>query len=198
MKKNNLLTQHTFDTTRAHRQERYGHRSLVVWMTGLSGSGKSTLANAVLKQLHEAAINAYILDGDNTRSGICSDLGFSLQDRTENIRRIAEIAKLFVDAGTVVITSLIAPIEHDRQMAREIVGSADMLEVFVACPLEVCAERDVKGLYQKAFAGEIDNFTGVGSPYEPPTHPDITVHTAENTIEDCVQTLFNQIVERIV
>lgn len=197
MKNEKILLQHTFEITRAHRQARYGHRSLVVWMTGLSGSGKSTLANEVLKLLHQASIKAYVLDGDSIRSGIGRDLGFSLSDRTENIRRIAEVAKLFVDAGTVVITSLISPIEHDRQMARQIIGSEDVVEVYVECPLAVCADRDVKGLYKKAFAGELDNFTGVGSPYEPPAHPDITVHTAEHAIHDCANSLFKHILERI-
>lgn len=182
-----------FYLTRELFHEFYKHKAKVIWFTGLSGSGKSSLANEVSKLLFEHAIKVFVLDGDNTRLGLNKDLGFSLSDRKENIRRVAEVAKLFVDSGTVVLTSFISPIEEERMMAKQIIGKENFIEVFVDCSLERCEKRDVKGLYAKARAGEIKNFTGIDSPYEKPLNPDITVNTVDQTITECSQIIFNAI-----
>jgi len=175
----------------------YGHKAKVIWFTGLSGSGKSSLANEVSKLLFEHSIKVFTLDGDNTRLGLNKDLGFSLTDRKENIRRVAEMAKLFVDSGTVVLASFISPVEEERSMAKQIIGNENFIEVFVNCSLEQCEKRDVKGLYAKARAGEIKNFTGIDSPYEKPSNPDITVNTVEQSISECSHIIFNMIKSQI-
>ncbi len=175
--------------SRQQRESKQTHRGHIIWLTGLSGSGKSSLAHAIESRLHDIDCRTFILDGDNLRQGLCNDLGFSLEDRSENIRRVSEVAKLFLEAGTIVLISLISPLLKDRQYARELVPSNDFLEVFCNAPLPVCEERDVKGLYQKARQGLIPNFTGISSPYEPPNDPDITLNTANHNIEHCVNEL---------
>jgi adenylylsulfate kinase len=176
-----------FGISRADRNKQRGHQSFVVWFTGLSGSGKSTLANSLEAALHSRGISTYTLDGDNTRMGINKDLDFSDQGRKENIRRVAEIAKLMVDSGTIVISSFISPFIADRENAKSIIGAEDFIEVFVDCPLEICEQRDVKGLYAKARANLIPNFTGISSPFEAPLSPDITVQTHLMSLEDCLK-----------
>ena len=165
------------------------HRPKVIWFTGLSGSGKSTLADALERHLHKEGFRTYILDGDNVRSGLNSDLDFSEAGRIENIRRIGEVAHLMVDAGLVVLSAFISPFAKDRQRVKEIVGPDYFIEVFVDCPLEICEQRDVKGLYAKARAGEIKNFTGIDSPFEPPNTPDVYVNTHEQTLQECLTQL---------
>jgi adenylylsulfate kinase len=176
-----------FGIARADRNLQRKHTSFVIWFTGLSGSGKSTLANSLEAALHSRGISTYTLDGDNTRMGINKDLDFSDQGRKENIRRVAEIAKLMVDSGTVVISSFISPFIADRENAKAIIGAKDFIEVFVDCPLEICEQRDVKGLYAKARANLIPNFTGISSPFEAPKSPDIVVQTHLMSLEDCLK-----------
>jgi len=172
---------------RPNRTELLGQKSFLIWFTGLSGSGKSTIANLLEYDLHKLGYLTYILDGDNIRHGLNSDLGFSAKDRAENIRRIGHVANLFVDAGIIVITALISPFEKDRKFVRNILGNKNMIEVFVDCTLEVCAERDTKGLYKKAVGGEIKDFTGVSSPYERPKNPDIIVDSSKMDVEESVK-----------
>lgn len=170
---------------RAEREGRRGHRGAIIWFTGLSGSGKSTLANHVEERLFAEGCVTYVLDGDNVRHGLNGDLGFSPDDRTENIRRIGEVARLFVDAGAIVLTAFISPYRADRDRIREAVENPeDFIEVFVDCPLDVCEERDPKGLYEKARSGEIPEFTGISAPYEAPERPEICVDTSELSIEE--------------
>ncbi len=158
----------------------------LLWFTGLSGSGKSTLANLAETRLHQQGYNTYLLDGDNIRTGLCKDLSFSDADRVENIRRIAEVSKLMLDAGLVVISAFISPFRSDRAMIADLVGSENFLEIFVDCPLEICEQRDVKGLYQKARNGVIKNFTGIDSPYEKPVNPFLIIKSAEESLDDSV------------
>ncbi len=162
-----------------------GQRGYVLWMTGLSGSGKSTLAQQVERELASKDILTQVLDGDNIRTGINNNLGFSEEDRTENIRRIAEVTKLFLHCGVVTLNCFISPSREMRAMARDIIGAEDFLEVFVDAPLDVCEDRDVKGLYKKARAGEIPNFTGISAPYEAPENPDLHVRTGGRSVEEC-------------
>jgi adenylylsulfate kinase len=169
---------------RAEREQRNGHRAGVVWLTGLSGSGKSTIATAVERELHDAGHYVVLLDGDNVRTGLCGDLGFSLEDRRENIRRIAETAKLFVAAGAQVLCSFVSPTRAIRALAKDIITPEDFLEVFVNTPLAVCEARDVKGLYAKARAGQIKGFTGIDSPYEAPENPFLDLKTEDQTVEE--------------
>ncbi|GAB3327978.1 adenylyl-sulfate kinase [Marivirga atlantica] len=187
-----------FDTilSREDKQKLLKQRAIVVWMVGLSGSGKSTLARALENTLHEEGYLTQLLDGDNLRVGLNNNLTFSEEDRKENIRRAAETAKLFMNAGLVTICSFISPVEKVRQRAREIIGEG-YTEVFIECPLEVCEQRDVKGLYAKARKGEIPDFTGISAPFEAPTSADITVNTAEQTLEESHQILVQQILDRI-
>ena len=175
--------------TRADRERQNGHPGKVVWFTGLSGSGKSTLANALEVELHRRGMRTYILDGDNVRQGLNKDLGFTEADRVENIRRIAEVARLMMDAGIIVMTAFISPFRRERQMARELVGSDNFIEVFVDTPLEICEQRDVKGLYKKARAGLIPNMTGINSPYEAPDSPELVVNTHASMVEQTVTQL---------
>ncbi|NDF13435.1 MAG: adenylyl-sulfate kinase [Proteobacteria bacterium] len=173
--------------SREQRESLNGHRGAVLWFTGLSGSGKSTLSNAVEQRLYEFGYRTFLLDGDNIRHGLCKDLGFSHEDRTENIRRIGEVAKLFVDAGVVVLAAFISPYRSDREIVRSIMRPGDFNEVYCQCPLEVCEQRDLKGLYKKARAGEISNFTGISAPYEAPLAPEVAVNTAEDNLGTCVE-----------
>lgn len=191
------LTVHEFQVGRKDRNSANGHPSFVVWFVGLSGSGKSTIANQVSQMLHDRGICTYTLDGDNTRNGINRDLDFSMEGRRENIRRVAEIARLFVDAGHIVLASFITPMERDRKQAREIIGADDMVEVFVDCPLEVCEARDVKGLYKKARQGAIPDFTGISSPFEPPAAPDLRVNAAALSVEVCAQQVLDHILKKM-
>ncbi|MCP9849954.1 adenylyl-sulfate kinase [Cyanobium sp. Morenito 9A2] len=172
---------------RAARAHQRGHRSAILWFTGLSGAGKSTLANAVNSALFEQGLSCYVLDGDNVRHGLCSDLGFSDADREENIRRIGEVAKLFLDAGVVVLSAFVSPFKADRRRARALVGAGDFVEIHCAANLAVCEGRDTKGLYAKARAGAIKEFTGISSPYEEPEAPELRIDTGDQTLEACVR-----------
>jgi len=169
--------------TRENRQQLNGHKGCTVWLTGLSGSGKSTIAVELEKRLLERGVRTYILDGDNIRHGLNKNLGFSPEDRTENIRRIGEVAKLFCDAGLVALTAFISPYRADRDQVRAIMRPGDFIEVFVDCPVEVCEQRDVKGLYKKARDGEIKEFTGVSAPYEAPSAPELLIETSDQSVE---------------
>ncbi len=166
---------HDHPVTRTAREQQHGHQGVVLWFTGLSGSGKSTVAGAVEQALHQLGVSTYLLDGDNVRHGLCRDLGFSDDDRRENIRRVGEVARLMVDAGLVVLTAFISPHRAERQMVRDLLGEGEFIEVFVDTPLAVCEARDPKGLYKKARAGELRNFTGIDSAYEAPEAADITL-----------------------
>lgn len=177
---------HHATVTRARREAQNGHRGAIVWFTGLSGSGKSTLAHAVEEALHQHGCRTFVLDGDNVRHGLCGDLGFSAQDRQENIRRIGEVAKLFMEAGVIVLTAFISPYSADRERVRGMVEYGDFIKIYVKCPVSVCESRDVKGMYKKARAGLIEEFTGISSPYEEPEHPDIVVDTAQETLGESV------------
>jgi adenylylsulfate kinase len=180
------IVYHMGSISQVDRQKLYGHRSVVIWLTGLSASGKSTLAYALERELYQQGIHSYVLDGDNLRYGLNQDLEFSTEDRKENIRRLAQIGKLFVDAGVIVIVAAISPFQDDRQKAKQLFKDGEFIEVYVKCPLEQCIIRDPKGLYQKAKDAKISQFTGVSSPYEPPLNADITVETDTHSVEECV------------
>ena len=186
---------HEHRVPREEKEKRNQHKSRVIWFTGLSGSGKSTVANATEKVLHDMGLQTYILDGDNVRMGLTKDLGFSHEDRTENIRRIAEVANLFADSGSIILTAFISPYRDDRDNAREIIGNEDFIEVFVSADLSVCEERDPKGLYKKARAGEIKGFTGIDAPYEEPINPELVVETDKYDIEACTQIVIEYLVK---
>ena len=175
--KSRNIVWHAGMVTKADREAISGHRGCTIWMTGLSASGKSTLAVALEKKLWERGVRSYVLDGDNVRHGLNKDLGFSPEDRNENIRRIGEVAKLFCDAGVINITAFISPYRADRDRVRAIMNNGDFIEVFVDCPLEVCEHRDPKGFYKKARAGQIPDFTGISAPYEVPINPELVLHT---------------------
>jgi adenylylsulfate kinase len=197
MQKSTNVHWHEGRVSRVEREGRNGHRGAILWFTGLSGSGKSTLANAVDHRLHELGLSSYVLDGDNVRHGLNGDLGFSPEDRTENIRRIGEVAKLFTDAGTFALTAFISPYREDRDRIRATTDRPDdFVEIFVSCPLDVCEERDPKGLYVKARAGEIPEFTGISAPYEEPVTPELVVDTAASSLDECVDVVLNHLVER--
>ena len=187
---------HQASVNRDARAEQRGHRSAILWFTGLSGAGKSTLANAVNQALFERGLATYVLDGDNVRHGLCRDLGFSDADREENIRRIGEVAKLFLDSGVIVLTAFVSPFRADRDKARALVGDGDFLEIFCSADLSVCEERDTKGLYAKARAGEIKEFTGISSPYEAPEHPELSVNTGAGELDTCVNEVVAALVSR--
>lgn len=184
--KSTNITWHHADVTRADREKLNDHKSVVIWFTGLSGSGKSTLAHSVENALHDMGCRTYVLDGDNVRHGLNKNLGFSPEDRTENIRRIGEVAKLMNDAGVIALTAFISPYREDRDEARTISGES-FIEVYVKAALEVCEERDPKGLYKKARAGEIPEFTGISAPYEEPENAEIVVDTGEQSLEECTE-----------
>jgi adenylylsulfate kinase len=177
------ITWHDHHVSRDERWRLAGHKGLVVWFTGLSGSGKSTVANVVDHRLHARGVHSYVLDGDNIRHGLNKNLGFSAEDRAENIRRIGEVAKLFVDAGVIAITAFISPYRADRDAARSLVGEGEFVEIFVDCPIEICEKRDPKGLYQKARAGLIKGFTGIDDPYEAPLKPELVLTSAAKSPE---------------
>ena len=173
--------------TKERRYEVTGHKACILWFTGLSGSGKSTLANAVEEALYRQGRLTYLLDGDNVRHGLNCDLGFSADDRTENIRRVGEVARLFCDAGLIVLTSFISPFQKDRDQVRSLVGRGEFVEIFVKCSLDTCEKRDPKGMYQKARAGEIKEFTGLDSPYEEPENPELTVDTEKLSLDESTE-----------
>ncbi len=183
---------------RKDRERMNGHKSCILWFTGLSGSGKSTLAHAVEDTLHRQNIRTFVLDGDNVRKGLCKDLGFSDDDRTENIRRIGEVSNLLMQAGVITITAFISPFKKDRQIVRDLVEDGDFIEVYCQSPLDICEQRDPKGLYKKARAGEIPEFTGISSPYEEPDKPEITLHTGDNSIEECAHQVIEYLKENKV
>ena len=187
MEKSTNVVWHEQSLTKKNRREQNGHNSFVVWFTGLSGSGKSTLANAVAARLFNDKVRNYVLDGDNIRHGLNKDLGFSEEDRTENIRRIGEVAKLFVDSGQVVLTAFISPFQADRKIVRDLLEEKEFIEVFVKCPIDTCEQRDPKGLYVKARQGLIKDFTGINSPYEEPVNPELVIDTHSFSIEENVE-----------
>lgn len=178
---------HEFSLSKAARNSRNGHASFVLWFTGLSGSGKSTIANAVEQALFAANYQTYVLDGDGLRNGLNAGLGFNEADREENLRRTAEVAKLFADAGMITLASFISPLKKDRDMVKTIIGAEQFYEIFVEAPLEICESRDVKGLYKKARTGEIPYFTGISAPYEMPEHPDLILKTSDMSLEATVE-----------
>jgi len=185
--KSNNIVRHCGSVTRHRREQQNGHRGAVVWFTGLSGSGKSTIAHALEEVLHGMGCRTFLMDGDNMRHGLCADLGFSAEDRSENIRRMGEMVKLLTELGVIALGACISPFEKDRARARKAVGDSDFIEIYCRCPLEVCEQRDVKGHYRRARAGEIADFTGVSSPYEEPKRPDLVLDTENATLQDCVE-----------
>jgi adenylylsulfate kinase len=187
---------HPSSVTKQERHRMNKHKSCVLWFTGLSGSGKSTLANAIDRFLFQQGIRSYVLDGDNIRHGLNKGLGFSPEDRMENIRRIGEVSKLFVDSGQIVLTAFISPFREDRDQVRKLFNEYEFIEVFVNCPLEVCEKRDPKGLYRKARNGEIPDFTGIDSPYEPPIQPEIIIDTSNESIEIACQKIVSYLNEK--
>jgi adenylylsulfate kinase len=187
---------HHATVTRGRREAMIGHGSVILWFTGLSGAGKSTLAHAVEEQLHQAECLTFVFDGDNVRHGLCSNLGFSVEDRVENIRRVGEMAKLFLEAGVISLTAFISPFRADRERVRSLVPHGDFLEIYCRCPLEICEQRDVKGLYKRARAGEIKDFTGISSPYEEPANPELVVDTGRLNLEESVDVVLDLLRER--
>lgn len=193
MKSSNTIWHHA-TVTRERRAQLNRHKSVVLWFTGLSGAGKSTIAHAVEELLHQKGYHTFVLDGDNVRHGLCGDLGFSDSDRIENIRRVGELSKLFVEAGVIVLTAFISPFRADRAKARQLLQQ-DFVEIYCNCPLEVCEERDVKGLYRKARTGEIKHFTGISSPYEEPENPELSIDTNGKTVEACAEEVLTYLVK---
>lgn len=184
--KSSNVVWHQATVNRKRREDKNQHKSVVLWFTGLSGSGKSTLAHAVEEQLFQLGLNTYVLDGDNVRHGLNKDLGFSDQDRKENIRRISEAAKLILEAGVITLTAFISPFKEERVLARTLMPHGDFIEIHCYCPLEVCEQRDVKGLYKRARNGEIKDFTGISSPYEAPVNPELKIDTQKLSLEQSV------------
>lgn len=187
------LTTHEFQISRVDRERLNGHAGKVLWFTGLSGSGKSTLANALEQKLHQQGVRTFVLDGDNVRQGLNKDLGFGDEERIENIRRVAEVSKLMLDAGLVVLVAFISPFRRDRELARTLIGVDRYLEVYLSTPLAVCEARDPKGLYAKARQGVISNMTGISSPYEPPEEPWMTLNAAEESLEAEIAAILNKL-----
>jgi adenylylsulfate kinase len=192
----NNITWHHATVTRPRRETQNGHKAVNLWFTGLSGAGKSTIAHALEEALHNRDCHTIVLDGDNVRHGLCADLGFSEEHRRENIRRIGEMVKLFLDAGVIALTAFISPFRADRERVRELLGEGDFIEVYVGCSVEECERRDVKGLYRRARAGEIPNFTGISSPYEAPEAPKVVLETDRHSVNECVEQLVEYLEER--
>lgn len=182
--------------TQEEREKLHGHRGFVLWFTGPSASGKSTIAHIVERELYEKGFSTYVFDGDNVRHGLCSDLGFSPEDRKENIRRIGEMVKLFVDAGIVALSAFISPFKSDREWVRALVGPGNFIEIYVKCPLEICAKRDSKGLYKMAKDGKVKEFTGISSPYEPPENPDITIYSDKTSALKAAEIIQNYLCDK--
>ncbi|MFK5969058.1 MAG: adenylyl-sulfate kinase [Candidatus Marithrix sp.] len=195
IKSSNTVWHHA-TVTRQRRADLNNHKSTLLWFTGLSGAGKSTLAHALEESLYQMGYHTFVLDGDNVRHGLCGDLGFSNTDRVENIRRVGETAKLFIEAGVIVLTAFISPFRADRDKARKLVGNDDFIEIYCDCPLEVCEERDVKGLYNLARKGEIKEFTGISSPYEEPKNPELVIDTSNENLEQCVKQILEFLIQR--
>ena len=193
---NSNVVWHHATVTRARRQQQNKHRSLILWFTGLSGSGKSTLAHAVEEKLHQMGCRTFVCDGDNVRHGLNSNLGFSKEDRKENIRRIGEMCKLFIEAGVIALTAFISPFREDRERVRKLVQEGDFIEIFCDCSLEICESRDVKGMYAKARRGEIKEFTGISAPYERPENPEMIIETGKLNLEQCVDIIITYLRER--
>lgn len=187
---------HTHKVTRAERATIKHQKPCLLWFTGLSGSGKSTIANALDVALHERGYHTFLLDGDNVRHGLNKDLGFSDEDRIENIRRVGEVSKLFADSGLIVLSAFISPFTSDRRMVRNLFPAGEFIEVFMDTPLATCEERDPKGLYQKARAGQIRDFTGIDSPYEVPERPEVRLDTSEMSVDTCIEQLIGYLLER--
>jgi len=177
---------HHATVTRRMREQCNGHKGVVLWFTGLSGAGKSTLAHAVEERLFERDVRTFVFDGDNVRHGLCADLEFSDADRKENIRRMGEMAKLFIEAGIIALTAFISPFRADRARARSLVADGDFIEIYCRCSVDICEQRDVKGLYKRARAGKVKDFTGISSPYEEPENPELILETGETPLEECV------------
>lgn len=194
----NNIVWHQATVTRARREAQNGHRGAILWFTGLSGAGKSTLAHAVEEVLHQRGCRTFVLDGDNVRHGLCGDIGFSPEDRVENIRRVGELAKLFMEAGVVVLTAFISPFRADRERVRGMVEHGDFIEIYCDSPIEVCEQRDVKGLYKRARAGQLAEFTGISSPYEIPLNPELTVNTGVLELEACVQQVVGEMLQHSI
>ncbi len=184
---------HHASVTRHRRELLNGHRGAILWFTGFSGAGKSTLAHAVEEVLHQNGYRTFVLDGDNVRHGLCNDLGFSPGNRVENIRRVGEVAKLFMEAGIIVLTAFISPFRSERERVRNLVKQGDFIEIYCDSPIEICESRDVKGLYKKARAGQISEFTGISSPYEAPENPELTVNTSTTDLTTSVQQVMNEL-----
>ena len=187
---------HHATVTRQRRNELNNHKSVVLWFTGLSGSGKSTLAHAVEEELHQIGCRTIVLDGDNMRHGLCKDLDFSDESRKENIRRIGEVAKLFIESGVITLTAFISPFRGELNKVRKLLIGGDLIEIYVKCPISVCEARDVKGMYKKAKANEIKNFTGISSPYEVPENPDLIVNTNQETLDESVDKVLGVLINR--
>ncbi|MDL4838963.1 adenylyl-sulfate kinase [Aquibacillus rhizosphaerae] len=196
MSKSTNIVWHDSAVTKEQRQEQKKHKSAVLWFTGLSGSGKSSVSVELEKRLYDLGVHSYRLDGDNVRHGLNNNLGFSQEDRTENIRRIGEVSKLMIDAGIVTLSAFISPYREDRDKVREILDADEFIEVYVKCSLEACEERDPKGLYKKARAGEIKGFTGIDDPYEEPVNPEVIVKTDKQTLEESVQVIIDYLYEK--
>lgn len=194
-KSSNVIWHHA-TVTRERRETLHGHKSVVLWFTGLSGAGKSTLAHATEEKLHQLNSSTYVLDGDNVRHGLCGDLSFSDEDRKENIRRIGNVAKLMMESGVIVLTAFISPFRSDRELVRNMVPHGEFIEIYCYANVDTCEKRDVKGLYKKAREGLIKNFTGISSPYEEPRKPEILVHTGESSLEDCVRQIIDYLDNR--
>lgn len=188
---------HRATVTRERREIMNGHRSAIFWFTGLSGSGKSTLSHVIEEYLHRIGCRTIVLDGDNVRHGLCGDLSFSVKDRKENVRRIGEVCKLFMDAGVIVLSAFISPFREDRNRVRSMVKSGEFFEIYCKCPIEVCEQRDVKGLYKKAKNGEIEQFTGISSPYEAPECPELILNTSDVDLNDCADKIISTLLQSI-
>ncbi|MEO5702661.1 MAG: adenylyl-sulfate kinase [Gammaproteobacteria bacterium] len=192
------IRRHQASVTRQRRAALNGHESVILWFTGLSGAGKSTIAHAVEEKLYHMGCRTFVFDGDNVRHGLCADLGFTAQDREENVRRVSEMAKLFNEAGVIALTAFISPFRADRKRARELVPEGDFIEIYCRCSLAVCEQRDVKGLYAKTRAGEIKEFTGISSPYEAPEQPELILDTDQLPLEDCVNRVVDLLLSKSI
>ncbi|MCK5876650.1 MAG: adenylyl-sulfate kinase [Candidatus Marithrix sp.] len=195
LKSSNTVWHHA-TVTRQRRADLNNHKSTLLWFTGLSGAGKSTVAHALEESLYQMGYHTFVLDGDNVRHGLCGDLGFSNTDRVENIRRVSEISKLFIETGVIVLTAFISPFRADRDKARKLVGNDDFIEIYCDCSLEICETRDVKGLYNLARKGEIKEFTGISSPYEKPENPELVIDTGGTSLDDCVKQILELLIQR--
>ena len=197
-KKNANVVWHHATVNRERREKMNSHKSVILWFTGLSGAGKSTLAHAVEERLHQMNCRTFVMDGDNVRHGLSSDLGFTVEDRTENIRRVGETAKLFLEAGVIVLTAFISPIRKDRNIVRKLGPHGEFLEIYCDAPLDVCEKRDVKGLYEKARSGEIKEFTGISSSYEAPDNPELVVLSGDVPLDECVEQVISLLLQRSI